>query len=70
VAEGGPAGEAGLRPGDIITSLDGEEVASPEDLLAVLRRLDPGDTIDIEFNRGSDGEQARIELTERPTEGL
>ncbi len=70
VAEGGPASEAGLRPGDIITSLDGEEVASPEDLLAVLRRLNPGDTVDVEFNRGAEGDQTRIELTERPTEGL
>ncbi|MHA7261859.1 S1C family serine protease [Arthrobacter sp. TMN-37] len=70
VARGGPADEAEIRPGDILTSLDGEELASPEDLLAALRRLDPGDTVSVGFRRGTGEQEAEIELAERAAEGF
>jgi len=69
VADGGPADEAGLRPGDVLTALDGEDLASPEDLLAALRRLDPGESTTIEFERGNEAQDVEVELTERPSAG-
>lgn len=68
VAENGPAEQAGIRPGDILRSIDDEELRSPEDLLTALRQRDPGDEVTIEIQR--DGESSTVDLTlaGRPTE--
>ena len=47
VARGGPADRAGLRPGDVITALDGEPTRTPEEFLAALRAREPGDTVTV-----------------------
>ncbi|HEX2075481.1 MAG TPA: trypsin-like peptidase domain-containing protein [Geodermatophilus sp.] len=67
VVPGGPAAAAGIRPGDVITAVDGEATATPEDLLALLRARDPGDTVTMNV-RGVDGEEREVEVTlaERP----
>ncbi|MGY5884766.1 S1C family serine protease [Modestobacter lacusdianchii] len=68
VVPGGPAVTAGIESGDVITAVDGEPSASPEDLLAALRDRDPGDTITVTV-RGDDKEERDVDLTltERPT---
>jgi serine protease DegQ len=68
VAEGGPAERAGIRPGDILVSMDGEQLRSPEDLLAALRQLDPGDEITLDVQRDGRSETVDVTLTDRPTE--
>ncbi|BBY29537.1 S1C family serine protease [Mycolicibacterium sediminis] len=49
VLRGGPADAAGLRPGDLITSVDGQAVDSGSALTSVLDRRVPGDTVDVTF---------------------
>lgn len=66
VQEGGPAGKAGMRAGDVIIRLDGDEVASPEDLLAALRSKSPGQTVTVEFRRGTETQEVKVELVARP----
>ena len=66
VVEGGPAAAAGLRPGDLLKSIDGEALASPEDLLGALRGRDPGDEVEVEFRRGNDVETVAVTLSDRP----
>ncbi len=66
---GGPAEEAGIRRGDVLTEVDGEAVTSVEELLAALRRHEPGDEITIEVVRGDDTQQVEVTLTDRPPEG-
>ena len=66
VQEGGPAAKAGMRAGDVIRRLDGEEVASPEDLLAALRSKSPGQTVTVEFRRGTETQEVKVELVARP----
>lgn len=68
VAEGGPAERAGIRPGDILLSIDGEQLRSPEDLLAALRQREPGDEITLDVQRGGRSETVDVTLTDRPTE--
>ena len=61
LVKGGPAERAGLRPGDIITTFDGKPVASPTDLLAMIRSRAPGDKVKITYQRG--GKESTVEVT-------
>ena len=62
VVPGSPADEAGISPSDVIVAVDDEQVAEPGDLLAELRRRDPGDTIELTVLRGGDEESVDVEL--------
>jgi S1-C subfamily serine protease len=66
VQEGGPADKAGIRPGDVLTRLDGAELATPEDLLAALRGKSPGQTVTVEFRRGTTRQEVKVPLAARP----
>lgn len=57
-----PAERAGLRAGDIITSLDGVQIGSEADLAALVAEYKPGDTIMIGYSRGTEKKQASIKL--------
>lgn len=65
---GGPAAIAGIQPGDVITAIEDEATASPEDLLAALRDRDPGDTVTVTL-RGDDQQERDVDvtLTARPS---
>jgi len=62
----GPAGSAGIRPGDVLESMEGVELDSPEQLLAELRKRNPGDTVGFTARRGSQSLDLKAELTDRP----
>ncbi len=51
VQPGGPGDEAGIQPGDLITTVADERVDSVEELLGALRRLDIGQTVPVEVLR-------------------
>ncbi len=56
VYEGTPAEEIGLKKGDIITSFDGEEITSMDELIVLLEYYAKGDTVDlIVMKAGSNG---------------
>ncbi|HEX2141885.1 MAG TPA: trypsin-like peptidase domain-containing protein [Candidatus Limnocylindria bacterium] len=67
VVDGGPAAEAGLEPGDVIVGLGGEEIQTPEDLLAALRGHAPGDEVEVEISRGGEPSQITVTLADRPS---
>lgn len=50
----GAAAEAGIRKGDIITSIDGQAVNTSAELSEKVARYKPGDKINIGFLRGKD----------------
>ena len=56
-----PAAAAGLRPGDLIVSIDGEAVADVRGYAGILGAHDPGDTIRIRIRR--EGEELEVEAT-------
>jgi putative serine protease PepD len=61
VLPGGPAAQAGLAAGDLITEVDGEAAVSSEQLVLVSLRHRAGDTVTIRFRRG--GAEHAAELT-------
>ena len=50
----GPADKAGLARGDLILRLNGAALGSSRKLVELARRLQPGDTVKLEYRRGSD----------------
>ena len=65
VAPGGPAGVAGIRPGDLIVHVDGVAVGPEAPFLNLLLKHQPGETITLGLLRGSDPLEVRITLGER-----
>jgi len=66
VADGAPADDAGLSPRDVIVTVDGSDVKTPEDVGLAIEDNKPGDRIEIEFLSGGDRETETVELAERP----
>src|SRR5205807_10242095 len=71
VTPGGPAAKAGLKVGDVITRFNGTSLAnlgpSDEDdsrpgmkLIELAHDLDPGDSVQVEYRRGSDTKKATL----------
>jgi S1-C subfamily serine protease len=66
IANGGPADAAGISPGDVLLSLEGKKLSVPEDLLAALRGLDPGQTVTVSFSRDNQSRETKVQLSDRP----
>jgi membrane-associated protease RseP (regulator of RpoE activity) len=58
---GGPADQAGLVGGDIITSFDGREVKTEDEIMSLLRATTIGKTVEVLYLR--DGEPKKTQLT-------
>jgi putative serine protease PepD len=52
ILPGGPAAKAGLRPGDLITAIDGMKINTPEELIVEIRTHSVGDEVTITYLRG------------------
>ncbi|HEY7505673.1 MAG TPA: PDZ domain-containing protein [Gemmatimonadales bacterium] len=81
VTPGGPADEAGIRSGDLITRLNGKSVlaggaAEGGDrerqslpglrLIELAARLEPGDTVPIEYRRGKERRTVSVVTADEP----
>ena len=62
-----PAYEAGVRPGDLITALGGEQVHSAQDLVARVSSLKPGAAIELEGRHARQAYKLKLTVLERPT---
>jgi putative serine protease PepD len=63
ILAGGPAAKAGMKAGDIITSIDGRAITSPEELIVAIRARNVGDSIEVTFKRGTDVKTVTMTLT-------
>jgi serine protease DegS len=62
-----PAFDAGVRPGDLITSLDGDAVRSSQDLVIKLAALKPGSAVELAGRHGREPYKIKLQVIERPT---
>jgi len=62
VTNDGPAATAGIRDGDVIVSIDGQPVATSDDVAAILAGLQPDDTVTVEVVTPS-GSQRSFDVT-------
>jgi S1-C subfamily serine protease len=49
VVAGGPAAHAGIRPGELITAVDGRSTPSADALATILATLRPGQRVRVEL---------------------
>ncbi len=61
-----PAFEAGMRPGDLVTGLDGAAVKSAQDLVSRVAALKPGDTVELDGRHGREPYRIKLKVIERP----
>jgi serine protease Do len=67
----GPAAGAGIRDGDVILAIDGDDVRTPNDVGDILAGLDPGQVVEVEVVRtdgGTDTIDVRLGTRPLPTE--
>ncbi|MGW9369163.1 S1C family serine protease [Streptomyces xanthophaeus] len=57
----GPAGKAGLKPGDLITEFGGKPVDSGPSLISMIWTYKPGDTVKLTYQRG--GKPTTVDIT-------
>ena len=68
VTSGGPADAAGLRAGDIVTSIAGTTVKNSNDLVAAVADHDPGDKVKLTVKRGSSTVESTVTLGSQPAQ--
>ena len=62
----GPAADAGIQPGDVITGVGDTQVSTVEDLLGALRRQKPGDKVSVTIVRNGEGSTVDVTLGDFP----
>ncbi len=74
IYRGAPAAKEGVRPGDVITQVEGRPINGAEELLSRIAALAPGDAVTLTVRRGPPFEDQareytlRIPVMERPAE--
>jgi membrane-associated protease RseP (regulator of RpoE activity) len=65
-----PAAKAGLKVGDIVTSVDGAKVASTRDLVRAIRQKKEGDTVSVAVWRDRGAKTLTVSVAERQDKGM
>jgi serine protease DegQ len=66
VLKGGPADQAGVKPGDIIVAVEGKPVIDSSGMLNLIAALEPGKTATITVIRNQAEKQIKINVGKRP----
>jgi serine protease Do len=64
--DGGPAKKAGVKAGDVITAVNGKEVASPRELSRQIAGIQPGSSVEVTVWRNGKSEVLKVALGELP----
>jgi putative serine protease PepD len=68
VTGGGPAADAGLRVGDVVTRIGGAKIQNANDLVAAIAGHNPGDKVAITVSRGTKTVQLTATLGTQPAQ--
>jgi len=66
IVRGGPADKAGVKPGDVLTEVEGKPVADPTSMLNLIAALPPGKPATVRVKRGGNEVDATITVGRRP----
>jgi len=66
VLRGGPADKAGIKPGDVLTEVEGKAVADPTAMLNLIAALAPGSSAKMKLKRQGQDVDATINVGRRP----
>jgi putative serine protease PepD len=66
VTTGGPAEKAGIKVGDVIEKIDSTPVTSYDQLVSVLARYTPGQSVTLTISRNGQIKQIKVTLGNRP----
>jgi putative serine protease PepD len=67
VAPGAPAAAAGLKPGDLITAVNGRPITSTEQFITAVDQYSPKQVITLTIKRNGAVKQVKLTLGTRPT---
>jgi putative serine protease PepD len=68
VRSGGPADDAGLQSGDLVTKIGTAPVTDGDDLAAAIARLSPGDKVTVTFRRDGSTRTVTVTLGKQPAQ--
>ncbi|QWD12825.1 Do family serine endopeptidase [Polynucleobacter paneuropaeus] len=66
VLEGGPADRGGIKPGDVITTLNTKSVVDVRDLLNQVAAIQPGQTVSLSIIHKSKEQDLKLQVGQRP----
>lgn len=65
VDEDSPAAKAGIKEGDVITGLNGKDVAGVDELRSAIKDLKEGDAVKLSYKRDGKNQTAEIKIPKR-----
>jgi serine protease Do len=65
--DGGPGKKAGITAGDVITQVEGKDVASPKELARLIGAYSPGKSVDVTVWRDGKSETIKVDLGTLPS---
>lgn len=68
VLQGGPADRAGLKPGDVVTKIDGKAIGDTRDALNAIAQTRPGEDLAVAGVREGEPFQVSVQVSERPNQ--
>jgi putative serine protease PepD len=66
VVSTGPAADAGVRTGDVVTAMDGKAITGADALVTAVDGKKPGDTVTLKVRRGGSTSEIQVKLGTRP----
>jgi S1-C subfamily serine protease len=66
VTQPSPAAQAGLTQGDVIVAIDGKKIQTADEVIAITKAHNPGDTIKVSVQRGTQIVTKSVKLSSPP----
>jgi len=66
VMRGGPADQGGIRPGDVLTAIDGQRIEDPQRMLELVAARPPGNSARFTVERGGKSYRVDVRIGRRP----